>query len=790
MDIKKKKWRKSLLIGFGVFLGLLVTVVLCLSPFLKHLVEKNDEKWLGRQITVGWVYANPLTGYVHLDDVKFYEQQSDSVFLSVDGISAYFNLFKLFSGEYQVSGLTLTRPSGTVIQYTKDRFNFSDIVEKFSGTPGGNKKHRSPTKFSMPDVTIENGTFYLREVMTPVYYFIRDVNIKSTGYRWNVDTIANTFDFISGIGSGKFEGYMNLNTKTSLYHSHIIIRRLDLKIIEQYLKDLAQQCKFKALINLDITAKGDMRDGRNIDAVGGVGIYDFHLGKTQTEDFASFKKFVIKIDHLNPRKNIYEIDSMSLVEPFARYERYDHLDNFQDMFGVKGSKVKAAAASAKFNLVIVIADYIKLLTRNFFRSNYKVNRVGIYRANLQYHDYSLNEKFSLGLSPLTIAADSLGSNKERARMRLTSGIMPYGNLGLHLNIDPKDSSNFELKYHLQKMNAAVLNPFLLAYTSFPLDRGSLELQGNWRVRNGMISSTNHILVIDPRLTKRVKADNNKWLPLKLVMFLARDRGNAIDYEIPITGNLKDPKFNLHDVFSDALTNVFIKPATTLYRYKIKLIENNIEKTIGFNWQPGSADLIGDQEKFVNRVARFLEDNPIASIAVFPNYYREKEEEYIGFYEAKKKYFIHKKNRSARAFDAEDSISVLRMSPKDSLFNRYMRQHLNDSAMRTTQQLCRAFAGPDLIEKKYAQLQEARRNKFLAAFTDLGVRDRVRMQKPENRVPFNGFSFYQVLYHGNIPESMKQAFEELREYDNEQPRKKLKEKRNKTRKFFNAKKRKY
>ncbi|MES2679675.1 MAG: DUF748 domain-containing protein [Bacteroidota bacterium] len=789
MDKKKKKWRKGLLIGLGTLLCLLLIVVLCLSPILKHIVEKNDEKWFGRQVTIGWVYANPLTGYVHLYDVKFYEHQSDTVFLSVDGISGSFNLVKLFSGEYLVSGLKLTRPSGTVIQYTKERFNFSDIVEKFSDGPVKIDRHRSPTKFSMPDVTIENGTFYLREVLTPVYYFIKDVNIKSTGYRWNVDSIANTFDFNSGIGSGKFEGYMNINTKTSLYHSHIIIRRLDLKIIEQYLKDLAQQCKFKALINLDITAKGDMRDGRNIDAVGGVGIYDFHLGKTETEDFASFKKFVIKINHLNPRKNIYEIDSMSLVEPFARYERYDHLDNFQDMFGVKGSKVKAAAASSKFNLVIVIADYIKLLTRNFFRSNYRVNRVGIYRGNLQYHDYSLNEKFALGLSPLTIAADSLGSNKERARMRLTSGIMPYGNVGLNLNIDPKDSSNFELKYHLEKMNAAVLNPFLLAYTSFPLDRGSIEMQGNWRVRNGMITSTNHILVIDPRLTKRVKANNNKWLPLKLVMFLARDRGNAIDYEIPITGNLKDPKFNLRDVFSDALGNIFIKPATTLYRYKIKDIENKIEKTIGFNWEPGSADLLGDQEKFVKRVARFLQDNPSASIAVFPNYYKEKEEEYIGFYEAKKKYFIHEKNRSARTFSDEDSIAVLRMSPKDSLFNLYMRHQLNDSAMRTTQQLCRAFAGPDLIEKRYRMLHEARKNKFLGNFTELGVRDRVRMQKPQSRVPFNGFSYYQVSYHGDIPESMKEAFEELREFDNEPPRKSLKEKRNKTRKFFNAKKRK-
>src|SRR5688572_17662043 len=127
-----RKWRKGLLIGLGIFAGALLLVILCLSPILKHLVEKNDEKWLGRQITVRWVYANPLTGYVYLDDVKIFEDKSDTVFLKMDGISLRFDLRKLLSKEYQINYLTFIRPSGIVIQQTKDLFNFSDIVEMFA----------------------------------------------------------------------------------------------------------------------------------------------------------------------------------------------------------------------------------------------------------------------------------------------------------------------------------------------------------------------------------------------------------------------------------------------------------------------------------------------------------------------------------------------------------------------------------------------------------------------------------------------------------------------------------
>ena len=48
--------------------------------------------------------------------------------------------------------------------------------------------------------------------------------------------------------------------------------------------------------------------------------------------------------------------------------------------------------------------------------------------------------------------------------------------------------------------------------------------------------------------------------MPLIMTFIRERGNVIDYEIPITGNLKDPKFHLSDVIFDLLGNIFVKPA--------------------------------------------------------------------------------------------------------------------------------------------------------------------------------------------------------------------------------------
>jgi len=269
------------------------------------------------------------------------------------------------------------------------------------------------------------------------------------------------------------------------------------------------------------------------------------------------------------------------------------------------------------------------------------------------------------------------------------------------------------------------------------------------------------------------------------MFFARESGNVIDYEIPISGNLKKPKFHFKDVILDALKNSVVKPVTSPYRYEVKSLENNIEKKIGFNWEHGSLDMVCDQEQYVKRVADFLHNNPEAKITVFPNYYEERELEYIAFYEAKKKYYLLSNKKNKRDYDEEDSTQVLRMSPKDSLFTVYMRRSLRDTVSRTSQQLTRAFVGADLVARKYETLNSARKNKFLSYFADAGVKERLRFEKSADVIPFNGFSFYQVSYDGKIPESMKEAFEELKEFDNERPRVEVKEKREKTRRFFKA-----
>lgn len=769
---KLKRLLIILISSITIFVAL---VIIFISPITKYLVQKYDEKYTGRQIKMSWAYVNPFTGNIYFKNLKVYELKSDSVFFSADGVGANIAMLKLFSKTYEISKITLNHPRGAIIQNKKD-FNLNDLITRFSSNSDTTK---APVHFNILRVRIIDGEFYYHEQLIPINYFIKNVNIESSGKRWDADTIAAQFSFLPGIGGGDVKGNLTINLKNMDYRYAVVAHKFDLNIIAQYLKALTNYGRFSANLDADFKAKGNLRDQENLSASGQMAINEFHFGKTINDDYASFDKLVVAIIELNPKNHKYLFDSIAISHPYFKYERYDYLDNIETMFGKNGVNVTVANADkSKFNLVIEIAKYVKVLSKNFFQSDYKINRLVIYRGNLKFNDFSTSEKFALELSPLNVISDSIDKNRNRVSISFKSDLKPYGNLTVDLSVNPKDSGEFDLNYNLQKLPVSMFNPYTISYTSFPLDRGTLELMGKWKVRNGRIKSNNHLVVIDPRVAKRIRNKDNKWIPLPLIMFFVRERGNVIDYEIPITGNLKDPKFHFWDVIFDVLGNIFIKPPTTPYRMKVDNVENEIEKSLTLKWEMRLSILRLQQKWFIERMADFLEKNPQANITIYPQQYEKKEKEYILFFEAKKKYFLLTKNIKLQSFNASDSEMVDKMSVKDSSFVNYLNRKIKDSNVFTIQEKCSRIVDSATVNVKFDNLKNERKNVFVSYFIKRKVEGQLKIHADENVIPYNGFSFYKIEYEGEFPKFLIRAYQQMNELNNEFPRNKFKKARQK------------
>ncbi len=769
----KFKIKKPILYITGVVFLLMVMVIIFISPIAKYVIQKYDVTYSGREIQLNWIYINPFTGYAHVDDLKIYEAQSDSVFFSADAVSANFEMYKLLSKTIEISHISIDKPIGVIAQNKKE-FNFSDLIKLFSPKKTLNLKQKASIHFNILDIKINDGIFYYRESNIPINYSIKHVNIESSGKMWNVDTISTKVSLVSGIGYGSIKGAFMMDLKSLDYKLNALITKFDLSILEQYLKEISNYGSLRANLEGDIKTKGNFKNGEQIDATGFLSINDFHLGKNKSEDYTSFKKITVDVIRLNPKNKKYLFDSISLQEPYFKYERYDYLDNLQNMFGKKGTKVtNAKSKPSDVNFLFQIANYVKILAKNFFKSNYEVNRVGIYNANLRYVDYTLNEKFEVSATPLSIIVDSVKRGDKWVDLSLKTHIKPYGKVSVDLSINPKDSSDFVINYHLKQMSAAMFNPYLISYTSFPLDRGTVELKGSWKVNNGMIQSNNHLIIIDPRINKRQKSNGAKWIPLKLIMFFVRERGNVIDYEIPITGNLKDPKFKFKDVILDALTNLFVKPPTTPYRTEISNIENEIEKSFSLKWEMRKSILQSKQERFIRNLTDYLKDNSDMRINITPIMYVEKEKEYILFFEAKKMYYMFTKSMNSNALTEEDSVAIDRIPIKDSVFVHYLNKQVGKQMLFTVQDKCMKLVDSNNVNTIYYKLISDRKKILLSYFKKEGVANKVTFNPSKNEIPFNGFSFYKINYKGEWPEDVREAYEKMLDINKRSPRSKFK-----------------
>ena len=142
---------------------------------------------------MNWLYVNPFTGYVHIKNLKIYEQKSDSVFFSANSVSANFEMYKMLHKTYEIGEITLDEPVGYIIQ-NKKNLNFDDIIERFS-SKGKPKSTKPPVHFNILNIKINNGVFYYVEKSMAINYFIKNVDIESSGKWWNADTLDLKFSF-------------------------------------------------------------------------------------------------------------------------------------------------------------------------------------------------------------------------------------------------------------------------------------------------------------------------------------------------------------------------------------------------------------------------------------------------------------------------------------------------------------------------------------------------------------------------------------------------------------------
>jgi hypothetical protein len=174
----------------------------------------------------------------------------------------------------------------------------------------------------------------------------------------------------------------------------------------------------------------------------------------------------------------------------------------------------------------------------------------------------------------------------------------------------------------------------------------------------------HKIIIDQlQLGEHVDSPDATGLPVKLAIALLKDRNGVIDLDIPVSGNLDDPKFKVWPIIWQVVVNLLTKIVTSPFALLGSLFGASEE--ISFvDFASGSAALSATAQGKLRTLAKALNERPALNLdlplvvkpdvdgpALAEQYWRADRERHV------------RRHLGARASNAE-SIAKLIATPKE------------------------------------------------------------------------------------------------------------------------------
>jgi hypothetical protein len=153
------------------------------------------------------------------------------------------------------------------------------------------------------------------------------------------------------------------------------------------------------------------------------------------------------------------------------------------------------------------------------------------------------------------------------------------------------------------------------------------------------------------LGETVDSEDAISLPLKLALALLRDRAGKIDLNVPVEGDMGNPKFRLGGVIFDAFVNLLKRLVTSPFSALASLVPG-AEELRYVNFEPGSPDLTDKERDKLKKLATALYERPSLRLLVRPGAAEQRDRQALQQQEIEKQVRAEKGNDEQPLSDKE------------------------------------------------------------------------------------------------------------------------------------------
>lgn len=506
--------------GLG-FLGLLIVLLLLLPGLVKNYAVKNSRELLGRQISIDKLRINYFTGTMRIYDFNLYEANGQDVFVAFDTLVLNTAPYKYFGGVKALDRLYL---EGLQVRVAKkdSTFNFDDLVAFHSAEDSSetNAEDEEAFKYLLENLELKDAAFEYYDADLDHSTRIENLSLFIPVIAWDQEHDSNA-DIAFRLGeSAAVKASSDVNPGTGDFSSTVEIDNLQLSAFYKYALEYATINSLEGTVNAVIELTGNVNSPLETLVSGEVEALKPLMTDPNSLGFLSAEKILCTLGEINYAKSSYIIEDLVFEQPFLKFELDSVSNNLFRIFKYDSTDSTVVESEAEQPLY------------------YALNHVKVHQGRMDYTDNLTGQPFDYALSDIEIDTDSIFSNSEWVDILSTMVLNKRGKLKAEIGFNPADPDFATIDIAIEDFLLSDLNIYSSYYTGHSILTGDMFYFSDTRITDGQLQSENNLLI------KGVAVENLKGglyaIPLKIAVWLLKDKNGDIELDIPVRGNLDDP----------------------------------------------------------------------------------------------------------------------------------------------------------------------------------------------------------------------------------------------------------
>ncbi len=295
----------------------------------------------------------------------------------------------------------------------------------------------------------------------------------------------------------------------------------------------------------------------------------------------------------------------------------------------------------------------------------RISRITLQGGTIDLSDHSVNPTFHSKLSEIGGSVSGLSSEENKfGEVDLRGKYDGYAPLDITGKVNPlRDDLYVDLKFNFSDMDLTPVSPYSGRYAGYTIQEGKLSFQLQYLIVKNKLDAKNNIFIDQFTFGERVESPQATRLPVRLAVALLKDRNGKINLDIPVSGDIHDPKFSISSVVWKIIKNILVKAATSPFAL-LSAIFGGGEQLNYVEFDYGVSTLPDSSQKKLDIVAKALYERPSLKMDIEGHADPERDREGLKQYLLARKVKAEKLKELAKKGMAVPSLDAVTVTDKE------------------------------------------------------------------------------------------------------------------------------